>query len=205
MVGSPALSRGGGGASTDNCRLKTENGDRAEPQPMAWMAIQTCNTRRKNGCFIAVVPYTRLMPIMKAVEIQGEIDDQHRLHADVPQSLGTGQVRVIVLISDEDEGGPAWAAGGVIRMAGRIERPRARHLHPERWTTDRCAPGEIHLAKFPFGDVPGMKIRPVLLLTDPLGAVPEILVAYISSHTLTASALRPRSRSVKAGIPVNEP
>jgi mRNA interferase MazF len=42
-------------------------------------------------------------------------------------------------------------------------------------------PGEIYLAKFPFGDAPGMKIRPVLLLTDPLGAVPEILVAYISS------------------------
>jgi mRNA interferase MazF len=42
-------------------------------------------------------------------------------------------------------------------------------------------PGEIYLAKFPFGDAPGMKIRPVLLLTDPVGAIPEILVAYISS------------------------
>ncbi len=42
-------------------------------------------------------------------------------------------------------------------------------------------PGEIYLAKFPFGDAPGMKIRPVLLLTDPVGVVPEILVAYISS------------------------
>ena len=42
-------------------------------------------------------------------------------------------------------------------------------------------PGEIYLAKFPFGDVPGMKLRPVLLLTVPLGAVPEVLVAYISS------------------------
>ncbi len=26
-------------------------------------------------------------------------------------------------------------------------------------------PGEIYLAHFPFGDVPGMKLRPVLLLT----------------------------------------
>src|SRR5450759_3911743 len=26
-------------------------------------------------------------------------------------------------------------------------------------------PGEIYLAQFPFGDVPGMKLRPVLLLT----------------------------------------
>jgi len=42
-------------------------------------------------------------------------------------------------------------------------------------------PGEIHLAQFPFGDVPGMKLRPVLLLTGPLGSAPEILVAYVSS------------------------
>lgn len=42
--------------------------------------------------------------------------------------------------------------------------------------------GEIFgLARFPFGDVPGMKLRPVLFLTGPIGPVPEILVAYISS------------------------
>ena len=44
-------------------------------------------------------------------------------------------------------------------------------------------PGEIYLAKFPFGDAPGMKLRPVLLLTGPMGVAPEILVAYISSVT----------------------
>jgi mRNA interferase MazF len=42
-------------------------------------------------------------------------------------------------------------------------------------------PGEIFLAHFPFGDVPGMKLRPVLLLTGPIGSIPEVLVAYISS------------------------
>src|SRR5712692_7126856 len=42
-------------------------------------------------------------------------------------------------------------------------------------------PGEIYLARFPFGDVPGMKLRPVLLLTGSIGSVPEVLVAYISS------------------------
>src|SRR5271155_5058652 len=42
-------------------------------------------------------------------------------------------------------------------------------------------PGEIFLAQFPFGDKPGMKLRPVLLLTGPVGPIPEILVAYISS------------------------
>ncbi len=40
-------------------------------------------------------------------------------------------------------------------------------------------PGEVYLAQFPFGDVPGMKLRPVLVLTGSLGAVPEVLVAYI--------------------------
>jgi len=43
------------------------------------------------------------------------------------------------------------------------------------------APGEIYLANFPFGAGGGMKLRPVLLLTGPIGSVPEILVAYISS------------------------
>ena len=43
------------------------------------------------------------------------------------------------------------------------------------------SPGEIYLARFPFGDVPGMKLRPVLLLTGSIGSVPEVLVAYISS------------------------
>src|SRR2546428_2448564 len=42
-------------------------------------------------------------------------------------------------------------------------------------------PGEIYLAQFPFGDIPGMKLRPVLLLTGPIGSVREVLVAYISS------------------------
>lgn len=42
-------------------------------------------------------------------------------------------------------------------------------------------PGEVYLAKFPFGDAPGMKVRPALLLTDSVGALPEILVACISS------------------------
>ena len=42
-------------------------------------------------------------------------------------------------------------------------------------------PDEIYLASFPFGGSAGMKLRPVLLLTGPVGNVPEILVAYISS------------------------
>jgi mRNA interferase MazF len=42
-------------------------------------------------------------------------------------------------------------------------------------------PDEIYLASFPFGDVAGMKLRPVLTLTGPVGPIPEVVVAYISS------------------------
>jgi mRNA-degrading endonuclease toxin of MazEF toxin-antitoxin module len=42
-------------------------------------------------------------------------------------------------------------------------------------------PDDIYLASFPCGDAPGMKLRPVLLLTDPLGSIPEVLVACILS------------------------
>jgi mRNA interferase MazF len=42
-------------------------------------------------------------------------------------------------------------------------------------------PDEIYLASFPFGDKAGMKLRPVLTLTNPIGNTAEILVAYISS------------------------
>jgi mRNA interferase MazF len=43
------------------------------------------------------------------------------------------------------------------------------------------APGEIHLAMFPFGGTIGAKARPVLLLTGLLGSVPEVLAAYMTS------------------------
>jgi mRNA interferase MazF len=42
-------------------------------------------------------------------------------------------------------------------------------------------PDEIYLSNFPFGDTAGMKLRPVLCLTGPIGTAPEVLVAYISS------------------------
>lgn len=43
------------------------------------------------------------------------------------------------------------------------------------------APGEIFLANFPYGGSTGVKLRPTLLLTGPLGTVPEVVVADISS------------------------
>ena len=48
---------------------------------------------------------------MKAIELIGDIDDQHRLHAQVPKELPAGQVRLIVLLPGEDEAGALWAQG----------------------------------------------------------------------------------------------
>jgi hypothetical protein len=48
---------------------------------------------------------------MKTIELIGDIDDQHRLHAEVPADLPTGNVRVIVLVPEEDEAATQWASG----------------------------------------------------------------------------------------------
>ena len=46
-------------------------------------------------------------------------------------------------------------------------------------------PGDVCLALFPFGGAGGRKMRPVLVLTAPLGNVPEYVVAYVTSAVPT--------------------
>ena len=41
--------------------------------------------------------------------------------------------------------------------------------------------GDIFLGTFPFGEGAGAKLRPLLLLTDPVGIGIEVVAAYISS------------------------
>lgn len=48
---------------------------------------------------------------MKAIELVGDIDEQHRLYARVPEELPSGPVRLIVLLPEEDEAGVVWARG----------------------------------------------------------------------------------------------
>ena len=48
---------------------------------------------------------------MKAIELIGDIDDRHRLRAQVPEELPAGRVRLIVLLPDEDEAGLCWPLG----------------------------------------------------------------------------------------------
>lgn len=48
---------------------------------------------------------------MKAIELVGNIDDQHRLKAQVPAELPAGPVRLIVFVPEEDGAGSAWTRG----------------------------------------------------------------------------------------------
>lgn len=48
---------------------------------------------------------------MNAIEVIGEIDDERRLHAQVPKELPAGQVRLIVLWPGEDDAGEMWTRG----------------------------------------------------------------------------------------------
>jgi hypothetical protein len=48
---------------------------------------------------------------MRGIEPLGEIDDQHRLRAQMPEGFPAGSVRVIVLMPEEDDAGLAWTGG----------------------------------------------------------------------------------------------
>jgi len=61
---------------------------------------------------------------MKAIELIGDIDDQHRLCAQVPDELSAGPVRVIVLLPDEDEAGIAWLHGVANECADELSDAR---------------------------------------------------------------------------------
>ena len=61
---------------------------------------------------------------MKAIELTGDIDEQHRLQARVPDELPAGPVRLIVLLPDEDGGGIAWAHGVAKEWAHELQDPR---------------------------------------------------------------------------------
>jgi hypothetical protein len=48
---------------------------------------------------------------LRAIELLGDVDDRHRLRAEVPDGVRPGQVRLIVLVPDteEDDAGDLWA------------------------------------------------------------------------------------------------
>ena len=61
---------------------------------------------------------------MKAIELIGDIDEQHRLRAEAPAELPAGPVRLIVLWPDEDEAGIAWPQGLLREWADELKDSR---------------------------------------------------------------------------------
>ena len=61
---------------------------------------------------------------MKAIELLGDIDEKHRLRAEVPPEVPAGPVRVIVLLPDEDEAGAAWSQGVAREWSEELRDPR---------------------------------------------------------------------------------
>jgi hypothetical protein len=61
---------------------------------------------------------------MKAIELLGEIDSEHRLRAEVPEGFPTGLVRVIVLVPEEDEAGLASSGGISSERSAELSDPQ---------------------------------------------------------------------------------
>ena len=61
---------------------------------------------------------------MKAIELIGDIDKDHTLHAQVPPDLPVGPVRLIVLLPDEDDAGSVWSEGVAREWADELKDAR---------------------------------------------------------------------------------
>ena len=60
----------------------------------------------------------------KAIELVGDIDEHHRLRAQVPEEVPAGPVRLIVLLPDEDDAGSVWANGIAREWSDELSDPK---------------------------------------------------------------------------------
>jgi hypothetical protein len=61
---------------------------------------------------------------MNAIELIGDVDEEHRLHVQVPADVPAGQVRVIVFVPEKDEAGNLWPNGVAREWASELSDPR---------------------------------------------------------------------------------
>jgi hypothetical protein len=71
---------------------------------------------------------------MKAIELIGEVDEKHRLQAQLPENTPPGPVRLIVLIPEEDEAGAQWMQGIAREWRAALSDPREDIYTPEDGT-----------------------------------------------------------------------
>ena len=77
---------------------------------------------------------------MKSIQLVGDIDERHRLQADVPAEVPAGPVHLIVLLPDEDEGGIAWPLGVTREWSDELHGLTTGPLYARRRATGECAP-----------------------------------------------------------------
>jgi hypothetical protein len=63
---------------------------------------------------------------MITIKVSGQIDEQHRLHAQVPPTVGPGQVDVLLLVPNaiEDDAEQQWEAGIAREWSAELSDPR---------------------------------------------------------------------------------
>jgi hypothetical protein len=63
---------------------------------------------------------------MQPIRVLGEVDDQHRLLATVPDSVPPGSVEVVVIARqpEEDDAGENWMAGIAREWHAELSDPR---------------------------------------------------------------------------------
>lgn len=67
---------------------------------------------------------------LKAIELIGDVDEQHQLHAQVPMEVPAGQVRLIVFLPGEDDAGSLWAKGVASEGSAELGDPRLISYRP---------------------------------------------------------------------------
>ena len=68
---------------------------------------------------------------MKALELIGDVDEDHQLHAEVPEGLPAGPVRLIVLIPEKEDS-MEWTRNVAAEWSEDLRRPASGYLHPGR-------------------------------------------------------------------------
>jgi hypothetical protein len=61
---------------------------------------------------------------MKAIELIGDVDREHRLQAQVPKDLPAGPVRVLVLVPEPDQADQIWMRAVASEWAEELSDPR---------------------------------------------------------------------------------
>jgi len=67
----------------------------------------------------------RRLKLMNTIRLSGQVDENHRLSAYVPESIPAGPVTLIIVPeSQEDEAGDAWMAGIAKEWLEDLDDPR---------------------------------------------------------------------------------